>query len=142
MIVYQALVKQIGTYSRDLRNLERVSLVADTQWVSKDLCIKQEQERREIEERIAECTCQINTFRVSYQGLIDELHQSEVTSKVAEDIIASARVAIAKAQALIQDHELKLVNEKRKVKELEITKHRVQKEPMTTLLNWKLFGHN
>jgi len=42
-----------------------------------------------------------------------------------EDVIASARIVIAKAQALIQDHELKLANEKRKVEELETTKHRV-----------------
>ena len=37
-------------------------------------------------------------------------------------------MVIAKAQALIQDHELKLVNEKRKVKELETTRHLMQKE--------------
>ena len=61
------------------------------------------------------------------QGLIDDLHQSEVTFKVAEDIIVSARVAIAKAHALIQEHELKLANEN-KMEELEATKHRVQKE--------------
>ena len=35
---------------------------------------------------------------------------------------------IVKAQALIQDHELKLVNEKNKVEELEATRHWVQKE--------------
>ena len=37
-------------------------------------------------------------------------------------------MAIAKAQALIQDHELKLANEKKRMEELETTKHRVQKE--------------
>ena len=45
----------------------------------------------------------------------------------AEDVIANARVAIAKAQTLIQDHELKLAI-KKKVKELEATRHQVQKE--------------
>ena len=37
---HQVLVEQLGTYSRDLRNLERVSLVADAQRISKNLCIK------------------------------------------------------------------------------------------------------
>jgi len=103
VIVYQALVELLGTYWRDHRNLKRDNLVADAQRVSKDLYIKQEQERREIEERIAECTHHIDTFRISYQGLIDDLHQSEVTSKAAEDIIASARV-----QKELDDHSTKL----------------------------------
>ena len=37
-------------------------------------------------------------------------------------------MVIAKAQALIQDHELKLANEKKRMEELETTRHRVQKE--------------
>ena len=37
-------------------------------------------------------------------------------------------MAIAKVHALIQDDELKLVNEKKKVEELKATRHRVQKE--------------
>ena len=40
----------------------------------------------------------------------------------------SARVAIAKAQAMIQDHELKLTNEKKRMEELETTRRRVHKE--------------
>jgi len=47
-IVYQALVEQLGTYSKDLGNLEKVSLVVDAQRVSEDLHIKQEQEQKEI----------------------------------------------------------------------------------------------
>ena len=86
-IVYQALVEQLGTYSKDLRNLERVNPVA--QWVSEDLHIKQEKECKETEEKIAECTRHIDTFRTSYQGLIDG-HQSEVAYKIVEDVIASA----------------------------------------------------
>ena len=38
--VYPVLVEQLDTYSKGLRNLYRVSLVADAQWVSKDLRIK------------------------------------------------------------------------------------------------------
>jgi len=44
------LVEQLGTYSRDLKNLERVSLVVDAQRVLEDLRIKQERKRNEIEE--------------------------------------------------------------------------------------------
>ena len=40
VIVYQALVDQLGIYSKDLRNLKRVSPVADAQRVSEDLRIK------------------------------------------------------------------------------------------------------
>ena len=60
--------------------------------------------------------------------MIDDIHQSKVIFKIAEDVIASAHTAIPKAQALIQDHELKLANEKRKVEKLETTKHQVQQE--------------
>ena len=37
-------------------------------------------------------------------------------------------MAIAKVQAIILDHELKLADEKKKVEELEIVKHQVLKE--------------
>ena len=55
-----------GTYLKDLRNLENVSLVTDGQWVSDNLRATQEQEWKEIEEWIAECTRHIDDFRVSY----------------------------------------------------------------------------
>jgi len=93
------LVEQLGTYSKNLKILERVSLVAnaDAQWVSENLRATQERERKEIEERIAEYTHYINDSIFSYQSLIDDIHQSKVVSKTAEDVIASARVTIDKA---------------------------------------------
>ena len=60
-----------------------------------------------------------------YQGLISDIHQSEIIYKAAKDIITTARMAIAKGQALIQDHELKLADKKKKVEELETTKLQV-----------------
>ena len=96
--------------------------------MSDNLCATQEQEWKEIEEWIAECTRHIDDFRVSYQSLIDDIDQSKVVSKTVKDVIASARMTITKSQALIQYHELNLANEKRKVEELETTKHRMQKE--------------
>ena len=126
--VYQALLEQLGTYSEDLRNVERAFAAADAQQMSEDLHIRQEHERKEIAEQIVECACYINTSRVNYQRLIDDLYQFEVVSKAMEDVIANSCMVIAKAQALIQDHELKLANEKRKEEELETTMLRVQKE--------------
>ena len=40
--VYQVLVEQLGTYSKDLKSLENANLVADTQWVSDNLRATQE----------------------------------------------------------------------------------------------------
>jgi len=74
-------------------------------------------------------------FQGQLSGLTDDLHQSEVASKAMDDVIASARVAIAKAQALIQDHELKLANEKKRMEELETTRCRVQRSSITSILN-------
>ena len=76
--VYQALVEQLGIYSNDLKNLERANPAADAQRTSDDLRIKQEQEQKEIEEQIIECTHHIDTSRISYQGLTNNIHQSEV----------------------------------------------------------------
>ena len=89
---------------KDLRNQERVSSVVNAQQVSEDLHIIQEWERKKIEERIAECTYHIDDSKISYQSLINDIHQSEIVFKTVKDIIASAYMAIAKAQALIQDN--------------------------------------
>jgi len=42
VIMYQALNEQLGTNSKDLKNLERVSPLADTQRVAEDFRINQE----------------------------------------------------------------------------------------------------
>ena len=82
----------MSTYSKDLRNLKRVSTVTDSQRVSEDLCIKQEREQKEIEERIAECTCYVDSSRVSYQSLINDIHQSEIVFKTVENVMAQALI--------------------------------------------------
>ena len=69
--VHQALIEQLGTYSKDLRNLERANPIADAQQASEDIRIKKEQKRKGVEARIAECARYIDTFKISYQGLID-----------------------------------------------------------------------
>ena len=115
-------------YSKELRNLERASPVADAQRVSENLRANQERERKEIKEQIAEEARCLDDFKVCYQTLIDDLQRSEIITKGAEGVTASARAAIAKAQALIYDNELKLMTEKKRVEEFEATKGQVQQE--------------
>ena len=67
------LVEQLGTYSRDLRNLERVNLVANAQRVSEHFRVNQEHERKEIEEWIAEEARSFDDAKASYQNLTDDL---------------------------------------------------------------------
>ena len=67
------LVEQLGTYSRDLRNLERVNLVANAQRVSENLRVNQEHEQKEIEEWIAEEARSFDDSKASYQNLTDDL---------------------------------------------------------------------
>ena len=117
-------------------------MVVDAQRVSEDLRIKQERERKEIEEQIVECTYHIDDSRASYQSLINNIHQSKIISKIAENVIASARMVVAKAQALIHDNKLKVVNEKKRMEELEAAKIRHSRNLMSILRNWKLFRHN
>ena len=41
-VAVYTLVEQLGTYSKDLRNLEKANLIVDAQWVSEDIRIRQE----------------------------------------------------------------------------------------------------
>ena len=58
--------------------------------------------------------------------MADDHQRSEIITKGAEGVIASARAASAKAQALIHDNKLKVVNEKKRMEELEAAKSQVQ----------------
>jgi len=87
---------------------------------------EREQKWKEAEEQIAEEVCHLDDSKVSYQNLTENLKWSEIVTKTAEGVTASARAAIVKAQALIQDNEEKFANEKKKVEELETAKNHVQ----------------
>ena len=63
----------------------------------------------------------------------------EAYKKTLEVVIASAQVAIVKAQVLIQDNEHKLANEKKKVEELETAKSRCSRNSLFTLPSWNPF---
>jgi len=54
--------------------------------------------------------------------LVDDSWESEVVTKNAEKVITIARVAIAKAQALIQLNEQKLATARKRLQELEAAK--------------------
>ena len=99
--MYQMLVEHLGTYLKDLRNLESTNPVDNAQVVLNNLRAIQEHERKEVEEQIAEHACHLNDFKVSYQNLTDDLQRFEIVTKNAEGVITSARAAIAKAHVLI-----------------------------------------
>ena len=126
--LHQVLVEQLDVYSKELRNLERATLIADAQRVSENLHANQERERKEIGERIAEEARCLDDFKACYQNFINDLQRSRIVTKNAESVIASARAAIAKTQVLIRDDELKLTNERKRVEELEAAKGQVQQE--------------
>jgi len=65
------LVKQLSVYSKELRSLERASLVADAQRMSENLRADQEREQKEIEEQIVEEARCLDNFRARYQNLTE-----------------------------------------------------------------------
>ena len=66
------------------------------------LLAAQEREQKEIEEQMAKETRHFSELQASYQKLVDDFKKSEIITKNAEQVIANALAAIAKAQALIQ----------------------------------------
>ena len=77
---------------------------------------------------MAEEARHIHNFQASYQRLVDDSRKSEVVTKNAEKVITTARVAIAKAQALIQVNEQKLAAARKRLEELEAAKKLVQED--------------
>jgi len=69
------------------------------------LVIAKERERKEMKEQMAEEARHLNDLQASYKKLIDDSRESEVFTKNAEQVIATAQVVIAKAQVLIQVNE-------------------------------------
>ena len=92
--MHQVLVEQLGMYSRELRDLERVSPIDDAQWVSEDLRGNQERERKEIKEQIVEEARCLEDSKASYQNLTDDLQRSEIITKDAVGVIASAELQL------------------------------------------------
>jgi len=74
--------------------------------------------------------------------LVNDLQQSEIVTKGAEGLIASARAVIAKVQALIRDNELKVENEKKRIEKLGAAKSQVQLELDVHTLRLEALWHN
>jgi len=85
------------------------NLVATAQLVLGKFCTDRERLHEEAEKEIAEESRHLDNIRVSYQTLLTNLWNSKLKAKSLEDVIASVREIIAKAQALIQDNEQVLV---------------------------------
>ena len=69
------------------------------------LLAAQEHERKEIEEQMAEEARHLLHFQADYQRLVGDSKESEVIIQSAEQVIATAHITIAKAQALIEVNE-------------------------------------
>ena len=114
-----------GVIGNVLKGSEKPEKCQSSQWSSQvlnSLCATQEPEWKKIEEYIDEEARYLDDSKASYQNLTDDLQRSEIVTKNAEGVIASAQTAITKAQALIYDNEQKLANKKKKLKEVEAVK--------------------
>jgi len=81
---YLTLVEQLGIYLKELRTLEKASLVDEARLMLHKLLTAQECERKEMEEKMAEEARHLSDFQASYQRLVDDFRESEVITKNAE----------------------------------------------------------
>ena len=77
---------------------------------------------------MAEKARHLHNFQAKYQRLVDDSKEFEVVTKNAEQVITTTRVAIAKAQALIQVNEQKFATARERLEELEAAKKLVQED--------------
>ena len=75
-----------------------------------------------MEEQISEETRRLQHFQADHQRLIGDSKESEIVIQSAEQVIATARATIAKAEALIKINEQKLAAARKKLEELETAK--------------------
>ena len=113
---------------KELRTLKKANLVDEARLMLNKLLATQERKRKDIEEQMAKEARHFNEFQASYQRLVDDFMESKVITKNAEQVIANAQAAIAKAHALIQVNEQKLVATRKRLEELEAAKKWVQED--------------
>ena len=75
---------------------------------------------------MAEETRHLQRFQADYQRLIDDSKESEVVIQSAEQVITTAQITIAKAQALIEVNEQKLTAARKRLEDSEAAKKLVQ----------------
>ena len=120
------LVEQLGTHLKELKTLENAGSVDEARITLGKLLIAQEHERKEMEEQIAEEGRHLQHLQADHQRLISDSKESEIVVQSAEQVIATARVTIARAQALIETNEQKLVATKKRLEELETARTQVE----------------
>ena len=74
---------------------------------------------------MAEEARHLQRFQADCQRLIGDSKESEIVIRSAEQVITTARIIIARAQALIEANEQKLVVARKRLEELEATKTQV-----------------
>ena len=99
------LVEQLGSHLRELKSLENAGLVDEARTTLSKLLAAQEHERKEIEEKIAEETRHLQHSQADHQRLIGDFKESKIVIQSAEQVIATARATIVRAQALIEINE-------------------------------------
>jgi len=120
------VVEQLGQDLRELRSLEDAGSFHEAQETLNRLLAAQEQERREVEEKITDNTRLLESFRADHQRLAIESKESEMVIQAAKQAILDSRAAIARAEAMIILNEQRLVVSEKKLAELEAAKAQVE----------------
>ena len=120
------LVEQLGSYLKELKTLENAGSMDEARSTLSKLLAAQEYERKEIEEQMAEEVRHLQHFQADYQRQVGDSKESKIVIQSAEQVITTARITIARAQALIEANEQKLVVARKRLEELEATKMQVQ----------------
>ena len=93
------LVEQLGSHLKELKTLENAGSI-DEAWITlRKLLAAQEYERKEMEKQIAEEARHLQHFQADYQRLIGDSNESEIVIQSAEQVITTAQITIARAQA-------------------------------------------
>jgi len=84
-----------------------------------------------MEEQIAKEAHHLQPFQADYQRLVGDSKEYEIVIQSAEQVITTARITIARAQALIEANEKKLAVTRNKLEGLETAKMQVQENLAT-----------
>ena len=120
------LVEQLGLNLRELRSLENAGSFHEARETLNRLLAAQEQERREVEEKITERTRLLEGFQADHQKLAVESKESEMIMQAAKQAILDSRAAIARAEVLIVVNEQKLATSEMRLAELEAAKVQIE----------------
>ena len=87
-----------------------------------------------MEEQIAEEARHLQHFQADYQRLTGDSKESEIVIQSAEQVISTGQVTIARAQALIETNEQKLVAARKRLEELETARTQAEEKPLRSFL--------